>query len=187
MHSLDGVSLHEMVPRHRIHYLVYRCPVYARSAGPASLSGRCADGRSCWLIRQSPALTPGPHVPSSTVRHGDGRIPAMRRALHGSRHVSSPASPRVPRFLCRGQRAGGSEPGASIPIQAGSSMPVRELAERRLVQEIARRRAQTPRRDVDIPRRFYTRSPDRSGPWCFRVVRGDVARRRRRNGVSQMP
>ena len=144
MHSLDVASLHEMFSRHPIHYLVWRYPVYARSAGPASLSGRCADGRSCWLIRESPALTPGPHVPSSTLRHGDGRIPAMRRALHGSRQASSPASPRVSRFLCRGQRAGGSEPGTSIPMQVVSSMPVRELAEWRLVQEIARRRAQTP-------------------------------------------
>ena len=84
--------------------------------------------------REPPALAPGPHVPSSTVRHSDGRIPAMRRALHGSRPAPSPASPRFPRFLCRGQREGGSEPGVSLPMQAVSSMPVRELAERRLVQ-----------------------------------------------------
>ena len=90
-------------------------------------------------------------------------------------------------FLCLGQRTGGSKPGVSIPIQAVSSMPVRELAERRLVQEMARRRARTSAWDVDFPRRSYSRSPDRSGPSCFRVVSGDVARRRRRNGVSQLP
>ena len=143
MHSLDVASLHEVTPRHRIHYLVWRYPVYARSAGPASFLGSCADGRSCWLIRESPALTPGPHVPSSTVRHGDGRILAVRRALHRSRHASSLASTRFPHFLCRGQRARGSEPGVSIQMQAVPSMPVRKLAEGRLVQDTARRRAQT--------------------------------------------
>ena len=67
MHSLNVASLHEVTHRHEIHCLVWRDPVYARSAGPACLSGRCADGQYCWLIRESPALTPGPHVPSSTV------------------------------------------------------------------------------------------------------------------------
>ena len=109
-----------------------------------------------WLIRESSALTPGPHVPSSTLGHGDGCISAMRRALHGFRHASSPASTRFSRALCRGQRAGGSEQGVSIPMQAVSSPPVRELVERRLVQEMARRRAQTWHGDVDIPRRFYS-------------------------------
>ena len=99
---LNVTSLHEATPRHGIHYLVWRDPMYAWSAGPASLSVHCADGRSCWLIRESSDLTPEPHVPSSIVDHGDGSIPAMRRALHGSRHASSRASPRFPRTLCRG-------------------------------------------------------------------------------------
>ena len=106
-----------------IHYLIWRYPVYARSAGPANLSGRCADGRSCWLIHESPASTPGPHVPSSTVRHGDGRIPAMRLALHGSRHASFPASPRVPRFYvaanAREIGAGGFNTYAGGVVDAG--------------------------------------------------------------------
>ena len=67
--------------------------VYARSAGPASLSGCCVDERSCRLIRKSPVLTSEPHAPSSTVGHGDGRFPAKRRALHGSRIAR--VSPRV--------------------------------------------------------------------------------------------
>ena len=128
MHSLDVVSLHEIIPRHPIHYLVWRYPVYARSAGPESLSGRCADGRSCWLIRESPALTPGPHVPSSTVRHDDGRIPAIRRALHGSRHASSLASPRVPRFFMSRPKRGGigaggfnTDAGGVVDAGAGAS------------------------------------------------------------------
>ena len=116
--ALRVASLHEATPQHRIHCLVWIYLVYARSAGLASLSGRYADGRSCWLIRESPAVTPEPHVLSSTVDYSGGRIPAMRRALHGSCHASSWASPRIPRVLFRGERAGGSEPGVSILMGA---------------------------------------------------------------------
>ena len=77
--------------------------MHARSADPACFSRHCIDVRSRWrLIRDSPALTPEPHVPSSIADHGDERIPAMRRALHGSRHASIWASPRIPNVLIRG-------------------------------------------------------------------------------------
>ena len=99
---LSVASLHDSTPRYRINCLVWRDPVYARSAGPASHSERCADERSYWLIRESQALTPEPHIPSSTVDYCDGRIPVLRRTLHGSRHASSRAYPLIRRVLSRG-------------------------------------------------------------------------------------
>ena len=74
--------------------------MHARSAGPASVSGRSVNGRSRWkLFRESPALTPESTVPSSIVEHGDERIPAMRRALYESRHACSRASSCISRDL----------------------------------------------------------------------------------------
>ena len=70
--------------------------MHARSAGPAGILGRYVDRRFGWLIRDSPALTPEQPDSSSIVDHGDGCIPAKSRVLHGSRHASSRASPRIP-------------------------------------------------------------------------------------------
>ena len=102
------ICLHEAISRHRTHYWVWGGPMHARSAGPASLLRRYIDGRPRWLIFPSPALTPEPHGSSLIVDHGDRCIPAMRRALHESRHTSSRASTCIPRVLTRDLRTRGS-------------------------------------------------------------------------------
>ena len=44
------------------------------------------------------------------------------------------------------------------------------------MQEMARYQTQTLAWYVDILRRFCWRNPDRSDPWCFRAVPGDLVR-----------
>ena len=74
--------------------------MHARSIGPASFLRCCINGRPWYSIRPSPALTLKSQNPSSIVHHGNnGRIPTMRRALHGFHHASSQAFLRIPRVL----------------------------------------------------------------------------------------
>ena len=58
--------------------------MHARSAGPER---RRVSVQSRLLLHPSPVLTPWLH--SSMVDHGDGRIPAIHRAVHRSRQASS--------------------------------------------------------------------------------------------------
>ena len=82
--------------------------MHARSAGPE----RRRDGvQSSLLFHPSPGLTPWSYGP--IVDHGDGRIPAMHRAVQGSRQASSQASLRILHVPIHGYREGRSEPGKS--------------------------------------------------------------------------
>ena len=71
--------------------------MHARSADPERPRVRV---RSCVSPHSSPTLTPGQHA--LMADHGDGRIPVMHRALHGSRHTSSRVSSRIPHAPVRG-------------------------------------------------------------------------------------
>ena len=87
--------------------------MHARSAGPER---RRVGVRSCVRLHPYPTLTPEPHGPM--VDHCNGRIPVMHRAFHGSRHVSSRASPRIPDVPVRGVGAG-AETGVGDKAGAG--------------------------------------------------------------------
>ena len=56
------------------------------------------------------------------VNHGDGRIPAMHRAMHGSRYASSLASPRIPRSYSRLTRGGIGARDFDVGVGGGGSI-----------------------------------------------------------------
>ena len=64
------------------------------------------------LTLVTPALTPEPHGPSSTVIRGGEHTPSIPRALTGFGHESARESSHIPCVAVRDQRAG-LEPGVS--------------------------------------------------------------------------
>ena len=94
---IAAIFLHAVTPPPQKRLTKYEGLTHVRSVGPER---RLVGVQSRVSLHPFPTLTPRRHGPM--VDHGEGRIPAMHHAVHGSRQGSSRATPRIPHVPIRG-------------------------------------------------------------------------------------